>query len=193
MKAIQAVSLGRCLPTVGGWVVGWVGGWVGEVVFAITTKLDALYLQLYMYLYRICTCICVDICISDLCLYLLLSKQQATSLQIHPRTRQKCQTIMSRCLEQRDSRGNMFHKYVCCIEFHPPAITIQCQCTPPSLYMTLSNKCSCIRSRHEDKVPVCFYKGAGWPSRGALRIALCDVTLVFSFSRIGVSHVRLAE
>ena len=33
-----------------------------------------------------------------------------------------------------------------------------------------------------------FKKGAGWPSRGALRIALCAVTLVFSFSRIGVSH-----
>ena len=90
-----------------------------------------------------------------------------------------------------DSRRNMFHKYVCCIEYSPPAITLQCQCSPRraphdfsismSLCMTLSNKCSCIRSRHEDKVPVFFYKGAGWPSRGALRIALCDVTLVFSF------------
>ena len=86
-----------------------------------------------------------------------------------------------------DSRRNMFHKYVCCIEYSPPAITLQCQCSPRraphefsisiSLCMTLSNKCSCIRSRHEDKIPVCFYKGAGWPSRGALRIALKENVL----------------
>ena len=97
-----------------------------------------------------------------------------------------------------NSRGNMFHKYVCCIVYNPPALTLHCQCSPRrapqefsislSLSVTLSNKCSCIRKRHEDKVPLFFKKGAGWPSRGALRIALCAVTLVFSFSRIGVSH-----
>ena len=51
---------------------------------------------------------------------------------------------------------------------------------PHEIFMTLSNKCSCIRSRHEDKVPVFFYKGAGWPSRGALRMWCYPCVFFFS-------------
>ena len=28
-----------------------------------------------------------------------------------------------------NSRGNMFHNYVCCIVYSPPALTLHCQCS----------------------------------------------------------------
>ena len=53
-----------------------------------------------------------------------------------------------------------------------------------SLYVTLSNKCSCIKSRHEDKVPLFFKKVRDGPPEGLLGLPY----VLLPFSRVGVGH-----
>ena len=70
--------------------------------------------------------------------------------------------------EEMPAAAATIQEGTCCIVYNPPALTLHCQCSPRrasqefsiSLSVTLSNKCSCIRNRHEDKVPLSAHDSA---------------------------------